>query len=99
MNKPVIEEGDIIHIKESAGKRYTGYGVVTAKVGSDLVSFKRLVDRHGGAVNLGVKKVAAITINYCYCTVLDEEQINKLHEASIARADLIREHMLSNRKR
>lgn len=95
----MIVEGDIIHIRDTAGKRYTGYGVVTAKVGGGLVSFKRLVDRHGNAVNLNTKKVNAITINDCYCTVLDEQQINKLHEDAIARADQIREHLLSNRKR
>lgn len=95
----MIVEGDIIRISESAGKRYMGYGVVTAKVGSGLVSFKRLVDRHGSAVNLNAKKVNAITINDCHCTVLDEEQINKMHQDSIARADQIREHFLSNRKR
>ena len=96
-----IQEGDIIHIRESAGKRYAGYGVVTA-VGipiSDLISFKRLVDRHGLPVNLGIKKVNAITINECYCTVLNEEEINKMHRDSIARADQIREHLMSNRKR
>lgn len=95
----MIVEGDIIHIRDTAGKRYMGYGVVTAKIGSGLVSYKRLVDRHGLPVNLGVKKVNAITVNDCYCTVLNEEQINKLHEDAIARADQIREHLLSNRKR
>lgn len=97
MNK--IVEGDIIKIRDSAGKRYTGYGVVTANISNGLVSYKRLVDRHGSPVNLGVKKVNAITINECYCTVLDIDQINKLHEDSIARADQIREHLLSNRRR
>ena len=99
MKTSAIEEGDIIHIRDSAGKRYTGYGVVTAKVGGSLISFKRLVDRHGNAVNLNTKKVNAITVNECYCTVLNEEQINKLHQESIARADQIREHMMSNRRR
>ena len=97
MNK--IVEGDIIKIRDSAGKRYAGYGVVTANISNGLVSFKRLVDRHGSPVNFGVKKVNAITINECYCNVLDIDQINKLHEDSIALADQIREHLLSNRKR
>lgn len=94
-----IEEGDIIHIKESAGKRYTGYGVVTEKVGKDLISFKRLVDRHGFAVNLGNKKVSPITVSKGYCTVLDEERIHAMRDAAFERAEQILQHMLANRKR
>lgn len=97
--KVQIEEGDIIHIRESAGKRYTGYGVVTAKISHGLVSFKRLIDRHGLPVNVGTKKVNAITINDCYCTVLNASDIDNMYEASLKRASDIREHMLANRRR
>lgn len=97
--KAQIEEGDIIHIRESAGKRYTGYGVVTAKVSQGLLSYKRLIDRHGLPVNVGTKKVTAITINDCYCTVLDAGEIDKMYEASMKRAFEIREHLLANRRR
>lgn len=94
-----IQEGDIIKIRESAGKRYTGYGVVTAKPSGSLLSFKRLIDRHGLPVNVGTKKVNAITINDCYCTVLDAADIDKMYEASLKLAADIREHLLANRRR
>lgn len=98
--KVPIEVGDIIHIRESAGKRYTGYGVVTETIAtSDLVSYKRLVDRYGLLVNVGTKKAASITINRCYCSVLDQSAIHKVHEEAVSLADRIREHLLSNRRR
>lgn len=97
MTVPIVE-GDIIKIREAAGKRYTGYGVVTAN-SNRLVSFKRLIDRHGLPVNVGAKKVNAITINDCYCTVLSAADIDNMYEASLKLASDTREHLLANRRR
>ena len=98
MTKPVLEVGDIVKINTSS-LRYKGYGAVLGFVGNDLVSLKRLIDRHGYAVNVGNKKSAAITMTRSACIVLNEDAINKMYEDAIAQADVVRTHLLSNRKR
>lgn len=91
-----IEVGDII--QATGNKQTSGYGVVT-EVDGDTIRFKRLIDRHGNAVNVGVKKAAVISYHRNYVDVLSLEEIHKMHEASIEKANMTLNHLITNRKR